>query len=205
MIVRACLAIVLICSFAPTATLAAQSAETGSGSAVGVMTIHGKAGIATQVSPSQISMEVPERVTFMVHIQPSTRFTQDGQRVSAEAVQPGSAIFVHGVLDVQARTVNAQSIDVLTQSRALRMAIENYGKKWTAGVITAIGNGAITLQHMDGSVGELEVHTDVSVQFHGQPAVLSDLRKGERVIVRLKPGDSSVVESIKIQGMAGGS
>lgn len=203
MIVRTCLCAVLI--FAPAVTLAAQNAQTGSGAAIGVMTVRGKAGIANQVSPSQISMEVPEHVTFTVHILPDTRFTQDGQQVSAGAIQPGSAIFVHGLLDIQARTVKAQTIDVLTESRALRMLIENYGRTWTAGVITAVGNASITIQHMDGTVGELAVNTNTSVQFHGQPALLSDLRKGERVNVRLKPNHRSVVESIRIQGMDSGS
>jgi hypothetical protein len=203
MIVRACLAAVLI--FTPAAMLAAQNAQTGSGAPIGVMTIRGKAGIATQVSPSQISLEVPEHVTFTVHILPGTRFTQDGQQVSAGAVQPGSAIFVHGLLDIQARTLNAQSIDVLTQSRPLRMVIENYGRTWTAGVITAVGNGSITIQHMDGSLGELVVNTNTSVLFHGQPARRSALRKGERVNVRLERNDPSVAESIRIQGMDSGS
>lgn len=203
MIVRACFAAVLI--FAPAAMFVAQNAQTGSGAPIGAMTIRGKAGIATQVSSSQISLEVPEHVTFTVHILPSTRFTQDGHQVNASAVQSGSAIFVHGLLDTQTRTVNAQSIDVLTQSRPLRMVIENYGRTWTAGVITAVGNRSITIQHMDGSLRELVINTNTSVQFHGQPALLSDLRKGEHVNVRLERNDPSVAESIRIQGMDGGS
>lgn len=195
----ACLTAVLV--LAPAGMLAAQVAPPDSGARIGVMTIRGKAGIATQVSPSQISLAIPERVTFTVRILPGTRFTQEGQPVSEGAVQPGSAIFVHGLFDIQARTVDAEVIDLMPQSRPLRMRMENYGRTWTSGVITAVRNGSITIQHLDGSFGTLVVNTSSSVLFHGDPALLSDLRRGESVEVGLEHNDPSAAETIRIQGM----
>ena len=198
----ACLAAVLV--LAPAGMLAAQVAQPDSGARIGVMTIRGKAGIATQVSPSQISLAIPEHVTFTVRILPGTRFTQEGQSVSESAVQPGSAIFVHGLFDMQARTVDAEVIDLMPQSRPLRMRMENYGRTWTSGVITAVQNGSITIQHLDGSFGTLVVNTSSSVLFHSDPALLSDLRRGERVEVELERNDPSAAETIRIQGMVSG-
>ena len=133
------------------------------------------------MSPSQISLAIPEHVTFTVRILPRTRFTQESQSVSQDAVKPGSAIFVHGLFDMQARTVDAESIDLMPQSTPLRMRMENYDRTWTSGVITEVLNGSITIQHLDGSFGTLAVNTSTSVLLHGGPAFLSDLRRGERV------------------------
>lgn len=191
-------AVLVLC---PVGMLAAQVAQPESGARIGVMTIHGKAGIATQVSPSQISLSIPEHVTFTVHILPVTRFTQEGQPVSESAVQPGSAIFVHGLFDMQARTVDAEVIDLMPESRPLRMRIKNYDRTWTSGVITAVGAGAITIQHLDGSIGTLVVNTSSSVLLHGDHALLSDLHRGERVEVELERNDPSSAETIRIQGM----
>ena len=124
--------------------------------------------------------------------------------MSEDAVQPDSAIFVHGVFDMQARTVDAEAIDLMPQSRALRVRMENYGKTWTSGVITDVGNGSITIQHLDGSSGTLVVSTSSSVLFHSDPALLSDLRRGEQVDVGLERNDPSAAETIRIQGMVSG-
>jgi hypothetical protein len=195
----ACLAAVLM--LAPAGMLAAQGAQPDSGAHIGVMTVRGKAGIATQASPSQISLAIPEHVTFTVRILPGTRFTQGGQSVSEGAVQSGSAIFGHGLFDLQARTVDAEVIDLMPQSRLLKMQMENYGRTWTSGVITDVRNGSITIQHLDGSFGTLVVNTSSSVLFHSDPALLSDLRRGERVEVGLERNDPSAAETIRIQGM----
>ena len=168
------------------------------------MTFHGKAGIATQVSPSQISLAIPEHVTFTVRILPGTRFTQQGQSVSQTAVQPGSAIFVHGLFDMQARTVDAETIDLMPQSLPLRMRMQNYGKTWTSGVITDVQNGSITIQHLDGSFATLVLNKSSSILFHSDPALPSALRRGERVEVGLERNDPSAAETIRIQGMVSG-
>ncbi len=195
----ACLAAVLV--LAPAGVLAAQGAQPDSGARIAVMTVRGKAGIATQVSPSQISLAIPEHITFTVRILPSTRFTQEGQSVSEGAVQPGSAIFVHGLFYIQARTVDAEVIDLMPQSTPLRMRMENYGRTWTSGVITSVQNGSITIQHLDGSFGTLVVNASSSVLLHGDPALLSDLRRGERVEVELERNKPSAAQTIRIQGM----
>lgn len=200
---RACLAALLV--LAPAGMLAAQGAQPDSGLRLGgLMTIQGKAGIATKVSPSEITLAVPEHVTFTVRILPGTQFTQEGQPVSEGAIQPDSAIFVHGVFDMQARTVDAEVIDVMPQSRALRTRMQNYGRTWTSGVITAVGNGSITIQHLDGSLASVVVSTSSSVLFHRDPAHLSDLRPGEQVDVELQPKDPSAAETIRIQGRVSG-
>lgn len=199
----ACFAAVLV--LAPAGMLAAQVAQSDSGTHTGVMNIRGKAGIATQVSPSQISLAIPEHVTFTVRILPGTRFTREGQSVSEGAVQPGSAIFVHGLFDMQARTVDAEVIDLMPESLPLRMRMENYGKTWTSGVITTVQNGSITIQHLDGSFGTLVVNASSTVLFHSDPALLSDLRRGERVEVGLQRNDPSAAKTIRIQGMVSGN
>jgi hypothetical protein len=200
MTARACLAALLTLALA--GMLAAQGVQPGSGGRIGMMTIRGKAGIATQVSPTQITLTIPEHVTFTVSIRPGTRFTQEGQPVNAGAVQPGSAIFVNGLFDIQARTVDAEVIDLMPQSRPLRMRTENYGKTWTSGVLTAVRIGSITIQHLDGSFGTLAVNARSSVLIQSNPALLSDLREGERVEVELGRNDPSAAETIRIQGMA---
>jgi hypothetical protein len=199
---RVCVAAVLV--LCPAGMLAAQVAQPDSGARIGVMNIHGKACIATQVSLSQISLAIPEHVTLTVHVLPGTRFTQDGQPVSEDAVQPGSAIFVHGLFDFQARTVDAEVIDLMPESRPLRMRMENYGRTWTSGVITSVQNESITIQHLDGSFGTLVVNASSSVLLHGDPALLSDLRRGERVEVELERNNPAVAQTIRIQGMVSG-
>ena len=203
MIVCASIAAALI--LAPAGMLAAEGAQPDSGARIGVMTIRGKLGIATHVSPSQISLAIPEHVTFTVRILPVTRFTQDGQLVSEGAVQPGSAIFVHGLFDLKERTVDAEATDLMPQSKVLRLRMENYGRTCTFGVITAVRNGSITIQHLDGSFGTLVVNTGSSVLFRSEPALLSDLRVGERVEVGLERSDPSAAETIRIQGMPSGN
>jgi len=200
----ACACFAAVLALAPAGMLVAQIAQSDSSARIGAMTIRGKAGIATQVSPSQISLAIPEHVTFTVRILPGTRFTQEGQSVSESAVQPGSAIFVHGLFDMQARTVDAEVIDLMPESRPLRMRMENYGRTWTSGVITAVQNGSITIQHLDRSFGTLVVKTSSSVLFHSDPALLSDLRRGEQVEVQLEHNNPSAAETIRIQGMVSG-
>ena len=200
----ACALLAAVVVLAPAGMLASQVAQPDSGARIGAMTIRGKAGIATQISSSQISLAIPEHVTFTVRILPGTRFTQEGKSLSESAVQPGSAIFVHGLFDMQARTVDAEVIDLMPESRPLRMRIENYGRTWTSGVITAVQNGSITIQHLDGSSGTLVVKTSSSVLFHSDPALLSDLRRGERVEVELERNDPSAAKIIRIQGMVSG-
>jgi len=203
MIVRASLAAALI--LAPAGMLAAQGPQPDSGPRIGAMTVRGKLGIAEQVSPSQISLTIPEHVTFTVRILPATRFTQEGQSVSEGAVKPGSAIFVHGSFDMMEHTVDAESIDLMPQSKVLKLRMEKYGKTWTSGVITAVRNGSITIQHLDGTSGTLVVSTGSSILFHNDPAFLSDLRVGERVEVGLERSDPSAAETIRIQGMVIGN
>lgn len=82
----------------------------------------------------------------------------------------------------------------------LRKLMENYGRTWTAKVITTVGNGSITIRHMDGSLGTIAINAGTAVLFHDQPALTPDLRQGERVRVNWGRNDPSTAEKITIQG-----
>lgn len=171
---------------------------------IGVMHIQGTAGIVKSVSATQIEFSVPEHVTFTARLTPSTQITQDRMPVNLDQVQVGSAVFVHGTFDIQGRTVQA-SVIALMPARAvplLERSIANYGTTWTAGMITAVQPGTISLQQMDGTLETVRTGANTSYALRRQPLTRDALHEGEVVRVELDRGDAGLADKVTIQGMA---
>jgi hypothetical protein len=169
---------------------------------VGDMTRHGLAGVVTSVSGSAIVIEIPENVTFTVHIGPSTRVAGAGQQAAPADIHPGDAIMASGDIDEQARTI--QAIALTIQPPFAAQMLENlrasFGKTWTAGVVTAVQGNSITLTRKDGQFQTFSVDQDTVWRLGDQVAVSSLLRAGESIRVQLRPAGPAA--KVTIQGMA---
>jgi uncharacterized protein DUF5666 len=191
---------VLFCAFA-VAFAAAQ--ETGNPAPrVGNMTRHGLAGVVTSISGSAILMEIPENVSFTVQAGPSTRIVSAGQPAALSDIHPGDPILANGDIDEQARTIQALTITI-QQPLAARMFENlraNFGKTWTAGIVTAVQGNSITVQRRDGQSQTFSVDDGTAWSLHDQPATSAMARVGESIRVQLRPG-ASVANQVSIQGM----
>ena len=169
---------------------------------IGAITRHGLAGIVSSISGSQIVMQIPENVDIIVEISPSTRVTSVGQDAALGAIRVGDAIFASGELKEEARTIQAQVIS-LQPERAAQM-IENrranFGRAWTAGVITMVRGESITVQRMDGQSQTFAVDQDTVYQLRDQEGSFAMLHPGERITVQLRLGQS-LATHVNIAGM----
>jgi TonB family protein len=172
---------------------------------IGLMRMTGMAGIVSSVGTSQMELTVPEHVIFTVRIGPSTQITEDGQPAGLSRIRVPSAVRVHGTFDMEAHTIEAESIELL-DPKALRMLefrSANFLKTWTSGTVTAVQPDSIVLQRVDGEVQTIQVGADTSYSHHAQPASFAWLRRGERVDVEFWPNQPPLAGSIRIQGMVG--
>lgn len=164
---------------------------------IGVMTRHGFAGVVTSVSGSQIVMEISEDVSMTVNVDPSRQAT-------LQDIHAGDAIFASGQVDEQAHTIDAATVELRPAqlARMLEMRRANFGRIWTAGVITAIQAGSMTVKRMDGQSQTFSVDPDTVYQLRDQPGDSTMLRVGERIDVRLRSsGGQLLAVKVTIGGM----
>jgi len=174
------------------------------GPRIGVMTRHGLAGIVTSISGSSVVMEIAENVSFTVQIGVSTHIaSRSGESEAATDIQLGDMIFATGEVDDNAHTIQALSVAIQPPAAAQVFNIlrTNFGKTWTAGIVTAIQNDSITVQRMDGRAQKFSVDQDTVWRLHDQPAASAMIRVGERVNVQLNPATSQATR-VAIAGMA---
>jgi hypothetical protein len=169
---------------------------------IGAMTRHGLAGVVTSLSESTIVMEIPENVSFTVHIGPSTRIASAGQPAALSDIHPGDPILASGDIDEQARTIQALSITIQAPFAAqmLQTLRASFGKTWTAGIVTAVQANSITVQRRDGQSQTFAVDDSTAWRLHDQPATSAMIRAGESIRVQLRPG-ATLASQVSIQGM----
>jgi hypothetical protein len=172
------------------------------GPRVGVMTRHGLAGIVTSVSGSTIVIQIPENVTFTIHVGPSTRITGTGQQAATADIRPGDAIMANGDIDEQARAIEAIALTIQPPFAAqmLQNLRASFGKTWTAGIVTAVQGNSITVTRKDGQSQTFSVDEDTAWRLGDQPVTSALLRSGESVRVQLRPAGPAA--KVTIQGMA---
>jgi hypothetical protein len=170
---------------------------------VGVMTFHGMAGIVASVSSSEMQLRVPEHVTFTVHIGQSTRVTEHGRPTNLSSIHSGSGVVIRGEFNMRTRTVDAAMVAImpLMGLHMLQVRAANFGKTWTAGIVTTVQSGSIALQLMDGARQTVQLDANTAYVFHNRSVSPASLRDGERVDVELQPGQPSVASRVLIQGM----
>ena len=181
---------------------AAQSDANPPGPRVGNMTRHGLAGVVTSINASAIAMEIPENVTFTVQIGPSTQFTSAGQSAAATDLHRGDPILVNGDIDEQARTIQAHAITIQNPLAAKMFEHQraDFGKTWTAGIVTAVQGNSITVQRRDGQSQTFAVDDGTTWRLNDQPATSAMIRVGESIRVQLHPG-ATLASQVSIQGM----
>jgi len=169
---------------------------------IGVMTRHGLAGVVTSISGSVIVMQIPENVTFTVQISLPTLIVGRGGPLVLADIHPGDPILASGDIDEQARTIQAQEITVQPPIAAtmLEHQRKNFGKTWTAGIVTAVQGNAITVARRDGQSQTFSVDEGTEWRLHDQPATSAMIRVGESIRVQLRPG-ASAASQVSIQGM----
>ncbi len=170
---------------------------------IGVMTRHGLAGVVTSISGSDIVMEIPENVTFTVHIGPTTRIASAGQAAALTDIHPGDPILASGEVDDQARTIEAIAITIQNPlaARMFQTLHASFGKTWTAGIVTAVQGNAITVQRRDGQSQTFSVDESTAWRLNDQQGNSAMIRAGEGIRVQLRPG-TSVASQVTIQGVA---
>ena len=192
-----------VCATAGVLLLAACTlAQTNSGPRIGVIHQHGFAGVVSSISGSTIVMEIPENVSFTVQIGPSTRIAGAGQSAAITDLHPGDPIFASGAVDEQARTIAAQEI-TLQQPLAARMFENqraNFGKTWTAGIVTAIQGNSITVTRRDGQTQTFSVDDATAWRVNDRDGSAAMLHAGERIRAQLRPSESAATR-VTIQGM----
>ncbi len=169
---------------------------------IGIMTRHGLAGIVTSVSGSTIVMDVPENVSFTVQFSLSTLFVGRGAPFAAADLHPGDPILANGDIDEQARTIQARTITLQDPfaARMFQTLRANFGKTWTAGIVTAVEGNSITVARRDGQSQTFGVDDGTAWRLHDQQATSSMIRVGESIRVQLRPG-ATLASQVSIQGM----
>jgi hypothetical protein len=183
---------------------AQQTPNPAPGQRIGMMTRHGLAGVVTSVSASQIVMDIPENVSMTVNVTPSTRVTDSGQQAALQAIHTGDAIFASGQIDEQARTIDAAAIQIrpAQAARMLEIFHNNFGRTWTAGIVTAIDSGSVTVRRMDGQSQTVGLDPNTVYKLRDQPADSSMLHLGERVNIMLRSsGGAQIARTVGISGI----
>lgn len=169
---------------------------------IGVMTRHGLAGVVTSISGSALVMEIPENVTFTVHIDPTTRIASAGQAAALTDIHPGDPILANGEVDDQARTIEALAITIQNPlaARMFQTLRAGFGKTWTAGIVTTVQGNSITVARRDGQSQTFGIDEGTAWRLHDQPATSAMIRAGESIRAQLRPG-ASLASQVTIQGM----
>ncbi len=169
---------------------------------IGIMTRHGLAGVVTSVSGSTIVMDIPENVSFTIQSSLSTLMVGRSAPFAIADLHPGDPILVNGDIDEQARTIQAHTITLQPPFSAtiLEHQRANFGKTWTAGIVTAVEGNSITVARRDGQSQTFGVDEGTAWRLHDQPATSSMIRVGESIRVQLRPG-ASLASQVSIQGM----
>ena len=188
-----CVLLVAVCTLA----------QTNSSPRIGVIHQHGLAGVVTSISGSTIVMEIPENVSFTVQIDASTRITSAGQATALADIHPGDPIFASGEVDEQARAIEAQEITIQQPlvARMFENQRANFGKTWTAGIVTAIHDNSITVARRDGQTQTFTVDDATVWRVNDRDGSAGMLHAEERIRVQLRPG-ASAARQVTIQGMA---
>lgn len=196
--IAAALLLAVVCAAAQDA----QSGEAQSPPRIGNMTRHGLAGVVTSVSESTIVIEIPENVSFTVHTGPSTRVTSAGQSAALSDIHRGDPILASGDIDEQARTIQARTITLQDPfaARMFQTLRANFGKTWTAGIVTTVEGNSITVARRDGQSQTFGVDEGTAWRLHDQQATSSMIRVGESIRVQLRPG-ATLASQVSIQGM----
>ncbi|MGB9032072.1 MAG: DUF5666 domain-containing protein [Acidobacteriaceae bacterium] len=181
---------------------AAQSDANPPAPRVGNMTRHGLAGVVTSISGSTIVMQIPENVTFTVQISPSTRIVSAGQSAAATDIHPGDPILASGDVNEQARTIQAVAITIQAPlaAKMFEHLRANFGKTWTAGIVTAVQSDAITVQRRDRQSQTFTVDDGTTWRLNDREGTPAMIRVGESIRVQLRPG-ASAASQVSIQGM----
>jgi len=169
---------------------------------IGVMHRHGLAGVVTSVNGSTLVIEVPENVSFTVHSSPSTAIVGRGGAATIGDIHRGDPILASGGIDEQARTIKAQQITLQQPFAATMLERQraNFGKTWTAGIVTAADATSITVQRRDGVFQSFSIAPNTVWRLRDQDATSSLLHPGEVIRVELRPAGPA--EKVTIQGMA---
>ena len=172
------------------------------GSGIGRVTRHGLAGLVRSIHGSEIAMEIPENVMFTVRMSPSTRITASGQEATAGDIHAGGAIFASGEIDEEALTIEAVAVTVQDERAAQMLGIlsRNFGKTWTAGIITVVQGDGVTVKRMDGQLQTFSVDQGTTYRLRDQQATFSMVRAGERIRAQLRAG-GPVARHVAIQGI----
>jgi Domain of unknown function (DUF5666) len=169
---------------------------------IGAMTRHGLAGVVTSIRASAIVMEIPENVSFTVQFSLSTIVTGHGDPFAIADLHRGDPILVNGDIDEQARTIQAHAITIQAPFAAtiLEHQRADFGKTWTAGIVTAVQGNAITVARRDGQSQTFAVDEGTAWRLHDQQGSSAMIRVGESIRVQLRPG-ATLASQVSIQGM----
>ena len=76
----------------------------------------------------------------------------------------------------------------------------NFGKTWTAGIVTAVQGNSITVARRDGQSQTFTVDDGTTWRLNDREGSFAMLRVGESIRVQLRPG-ASAASQVSIQGM----
>ncbi len=176
---------------------------------IGVIHQHGMAGVVASISGSSIVIQIPENVTYTVQTSSVTRIGTPGTVVSGSElrpvelsdIHPGDPIFASGDIDEQARTIAAQQITLQPPfaARMFERQRANFGKTWTAGIVSAVHGNSITVARRDGRSQTFSTDDSTVWRLNDRDGAPAMLRIGERIQVRLRPAGPAA--KVTIQGM----
>lgn len=194
-------AALLVSALIPAAQTTGSAAQPGP--RIGPIARRGLAGVVTSITGSTIVMEIPENVSFTIHIGPSTSITSAGQAAVPADIHPGDPILASGQIDDQARTIEALVIAIQAPlaARMFQTLRANFGKTWTAGIVTAVQGNSITVARRDGQSQTFSVDAGTIWRLRDQQGDFSMIRIGESIRAQLRAG-ASAASQVNIQGLA---
>jgi Domain of unknown function (DUF5666) len=143
----------------------------------------GTGGIVTAINGSTITIKTEEGDIYQVLTSANSRIMKQREPVKITEIHVGDAVLAGGQVDVNAKTVGAIFVAVLTpeQAATAKKRREEYGKTWTAGEVTAIKDTNIIIKGMGGTTQTISVDENTSFKKHADSITLSDIAVGDRL------------------------
>lgn len=164
-------------------------------------------GTVTAVSGTTITIKDEQGQTYRVETGPNTHIRKNREEAKLSDLHPGDVIVAVGNLDAKTNTLGAMFVVVLNAEQAARMEKmrADFGKTWTAGLVTAKKGLMLTIERPDKVSQTITVNENTEFRKRGpdgeEDIAFPDIRVGDRVMARgaLEHG-SFVASTVGVMG-----
>ncbi len=144
---------------------------------------HGIRGTVTAVAGDTVTVKTEQGEVYKVETGPNTRIRKQRDQIKITDLHPGDMVAAVGDKDDKAKTVGAIFLIVFDREQYER-AKADFGKTWTAGVVSSVDETKITIKRPDGATQVVTVDENTSFRKHRQSITLLDIKAGDNISAR---------------------